>query len=58
MRKGNNQMLDFLTDLYYYKKAYLIGEDCLGHAVNKITKPYEDRIETIYLIQDRKKFTR
>ncbi len=47
-------MLDFFTDLYYYKKAYLIGEDCLGHAVNKITKPYEDRIETIYLIQDRK----
>lgn len=40
-------MLDFFTDLYYYKKAYLIGEDCLGHAVNKITKPYEDRIETI-----------
>lgn len=40
-------MLDFLTDLYYYKKAYLIGEDCLGHAVNKITKPYKDRIETI-----------
>lgn len=40
-------MLDFFTDLYYYKKAYLIGEDCLGHAVNKITKSYEDRIETI-----------
>ena len=40
-------MLDFFTDLYYYKKAYLIGEDYLGHAVNKITKPYEDRIETI-----------
>lgn len=40
-------MLDFFTDLYYYKKAYLIGEDCIGHAVNKITKPYEDRIETI-----------
>ena len=40
-------MLDFFTDLYYYKKAYLIDEDCLGHAVNKITKPYEDRIKTI-----------
>lgn len=36
-------MLDFFTDLYYYKKAYLIGEDCIGHAVNKITKPYEDK---------------
>jgi len=33
MRKENNQMLDFFTDLYYYKKAYLIGEDCLGYAV-------------------------
>lgn len=40
-------MLDFFTNLYYYKKAYLIGEDCLGHAVNKITKPYEDRTKTI-----------
>lgn len=40
-------MLDFFTDLYYYKKAYLIGEDYLGHAVNKITKPYEDRTKTI-----------
>lgn len=25
MRKENNQMLDFFTDLYYYKKAYLIS---------------------------------
>ena len=45
-------MLDFFTDLYYYKKAYLIGEDCLGHAVNKITKPYEDRIETIDSVKE------
>lgn len=45
-------MLDFFTDLYYYKKAYLIGEDCLGHAVNKITKPYEDRIETINSVKE------
>lgn len=52
MRKENNQMLDFFTDLYYYKKAYLIGEDCLGHAVNKITKPYEDRIETIDSVKE------
>ncbi len=52
MRNENNQMLDFFTDLYYYKKAYLIGEDCLGHAVNKITKPYEDRIETIDSVKE------
>lgn len=45
-------MLDFFTDLYYYKKAYLIGEDCLGHAVNKITKPYEDRIKTINSVKE------
>lgn len=45
-------MLDFFTDLYYYKKAYLIGEDCLGHAVNKITKPYEDKIETINSVKE------
>lgn len=45
-------MLDFFTDLYYYKKAYLIGGDCLGHAVNKITKPYEDRIETIDSVKE------
>lgn len=45
-------MLDFFTDLYYYKKAYLIGEDCLGHAVNKITKPYKDRIETIDSVKE------
>lgn len=45
-------MLDFFTDLYYYKKAYLIGEDCLGHAVNKITKPYENRIETIDSVKE------
>lgn len=45
-------MLDFFTDLYYYKKAYLISEDCLGHAVNKITKPYEDRIETIDSVKE------
>ena len=45
-------MLDFFTDLYYYKKAYLIGEDCLGHAVNKIAKPYEDRIETIDSVKE------
>lgn len=45
-------MLDFFTDLYYYKKAYLIGEDCLGHAVNKITKPYEDRIKTIDSVKE------
>lgn len=45
-------MLDFFTDLYYYKKAYLIGEDCLGHAINKITKPYEDRIKTINSVKE------
>lgn len=45
-------MLDFFTDLYYYKKAYLIGEDCLGHTVNKITKPYEDRIETMNSVKE------
>lgn len=45
-------MLDFFTDLYYYKKAYLIGEDCLGHVVNKVTKPYEDRIETIDSVKE------
>ena len=45
-------MLDFFTNLYYYKKAYLIGEDCLGHAVNKITKLYEDRIETINSVKE------
>lgn len=45
-------MFDFFTDLYYYKKAYLIGEDCIGHAVNKITKPYEDRIETINSVKE------
>lgn len=45
-------MLDFFTDLYYYKKAYLIGEDCLGHTVNKITKPYEDRIGTIDSVKE------
>lgn len=45
-------MLDFFTDLYYYKKAYLIGENCLGHAVNKITKPYEGRIETIDSVKE------
>ena len=45
-------MLDFFTDLYYYKKAYIIGEDCLGHAVNKITKPYENRIETIDSVKE------
>lgn len=45
-------MLDFFTDLYYYKKAYLIGENCLGHAVNKIIKPYEDRIETINSVKE------
>lgn len=45
-------MLDFFTDLYYYKKAYLISEDCFGHAVNKITKPYEDRIETIDSVKE------
>ena len=45
-------MLDFFTDLYYYKKAYLIGEDCLGHTINKITKPYENRIETIDSVKE------
>lgn len=45
-------MLDFFTDLYYYKKAYLIGEDCLGHAVNKIIKQYEDRIKTIDSVKE------
>lgn len=45
-------MLDFFTDLYYYKKAYLIGENYIGHAVNKITKPYEDRIETIDSVKE------
>lgn len=45
-------MLDFFTNLYYYKKAYLIGENCLGHAINKITKPYEDRIETIDSVKE------
>ena len=45
-------MLDFFTNLYYYKKAYLIGEDCLSHAVNKIAKPYEDRIETIDSVKE------
>lgn len=45
-------MLDFFTNLYYYKKAYLIGEDCLSHAVNKIAKPYEDRTETIDSVKE------
>lgn len=40
-------MTDFFTDLYYYKKAYLIGEDYIGHEVNKITKTYEDKIEDV-----------
>lgn len=45
-------MTDFFTDLYYYKKAYLIGENYIGHKVNKITKPYEDKIENVNSIKE------